>query len=94
MNVLFIRRASIDNRDNEWLEPIQMCCAFECPTTLLLLPPAAAQAEQCDAAFAELVALGIAAIQVVADTCGSHSAITTSADASALICAHDIVLSA
>ncbi len=94
MKVLFIRRAGIDSQDNEWLEPIQMCCAFECQTTLLLLPPAAAQAGQCNAAFAELVALGITAIKVVADTCGSHSTTSTEAEASALIGAHSIVLNA
>ena len=94
MNVLFVRRARIDTQDNEWLEPIQMCCAFECQTTLLLLPPAAAQAEQCNDAFAELVALGVTAIKVVADICGAHSTTSTEADASALICAHNIVLNA
>ena len=94
MKVLFIRRAAITREDKEWLEPIQMCCAFECQTTLLLLPPAAAQAQQCDEAFAELFGLGIVAIHVLADSSGLHSTISTKADASALVHAHHIVLNA
>ena len=93
MNVLFIRRDSIDRQDNEWLEPIQMCCAFDCHTTLLLLPPASAQAVQCNEDFAALVELGIAAIHVVGGACGTHSTTSSEAEATALMCAHSTVLS-
>ena len=60
--VLFIRSRAIDADDREWLEPVQICCAFDCPTTLLLLGDAAASAAAAAPRLEELHDLGIVAV--------------------------------
>lgn len=71
--VLFIRSRAIDPDDREWLEPVQMCCAFDCATTLLLLGPAAAGAALGDDRFAELQELGDITVLVLDAAPGPHA---------------------
>ncbi len=89
--VLFIRSRHIDD-DREWLEPVQICCAFDFRTTLLLLGEAAADAVAADLDFEELHALDIAAVLVVDAAAGAHAVCVDGATAREVIHSHARVL--
>ncbi len=90
--VLFIRSRAIDADDREWLEPVQICCAFDCPTTLLLLGDAAASAAAAAPRLEELHELGIAAVLAVGAQGAAHVAGIEQADARDVIARHARVL--
>lgn len=94
MDVLFVRYRPFVLGDTEWAEPIAVCCAFDCRTTLLLLDEAARTTKHVAATLNELQDLDIATICATAPSANAAVTVIDLAAAQALMAAHTRVLTA
>jgi hypothetical protein len=90
--VLFVRHTPVLDADREWLEPVQMCCAFDCPTTLLLLAAGASDIALLAPGLEELHALDVTAVVALDAPTTPHWRGIDAAAARALLAAHDVVV--